>query len=676
LMTEDAKPLSAARRSVPLYVEAAVTRALAKLPADRFATASEFAEALALRVIERSSDVRFESASATTTRQVAPRRVVLPSWLPWVVAVAGVAVAAAAMVRGRPILPPVAPAFGFIVPVPGGFSMSNGTIATLAISPDGSMLAFASNEGLRIHYLGRFDSEVIPGTERAHTPFFSPDGTALGFVRANMIMRMATGSAAAWRPVKVAEAPGIHGVAWGPNHRIVFSPGLGASGLSSVADGGGAITALTSVSEQRGETNHVWPDVLPDGSLLYTALGVSAHAEDAKLMLQRPNGDPPVVIATGVTFGRYVHAHGGNILYADADGTLLLLPFDLQARKARGPHRPVLSDHVRTSFSGGAVSYVVSLNGTLAYATGTELREAVVMEVDRAGQERRRFETLRDCAFGALSPDEKMLALGCSTARNTDIWLLNLVNGQPKPFTFDLAEEESPVWSPDGKHIAYSAAGAGAKRRLVIKPVGGTDSAKVVQTMSEHFHLISWASNGRWIALDRVSPDARRGAVLDLADSARLTAVGPATASVLGLRFSPDGNWLAYTSTESGRAEVYVVSFPGLGQKRQISRDGGSGSQWARHGMELYWIDRPGSPAAPTILAARRSSVASTDWSEPVKLFRFTRSGGFLVAGDGQRFYLMAPNEENRAREIRVVENWIDEVFASDPKPRAASRRE
>ena len=409
VLTEEPRPITDLRRRVPEHIALALDTALAKLPADRFATVSEFADSLAGRLAVRSS---FRAGAAA---------LVVPRWTAWAAVAVLAGLAAATVVGwGRRGAAAASSPTRFAVPMPSGYTMLFGQEPDLAISPDGTKLVYRTQGRLYMRALDRFDAQPIPGTEGAHTPFLSPDGVWLGFVRGPALMKVPI---AGGPPVKIADAFVAGGATWGRDGRVIYAGALGNGGLWSVPAAGGTPEQITIVSDSAGETNHMWPDRLPDGAVLYTVLGPSGHAQDARLVVQDLVRGTRTVVVEGVTDGRYVAP--GYLLYADADGTLLLQPFDLRARRTVGPARAVLAS-VRMSAWGGGVPYALSQTGTLAYITGTELEGSLLVELDFRGKERRRIGTPRSYGYLAPSPDGRVLALNIQSANNTDIWLMDV----------------------------------------------------------------------------------------------------------------------------------------------------------------------------------------------------------------------------------------------------------
>jgi Tol biopolymer transport system component len=550
------------------------------------------------------------------------------------------------------------------VPVPSGFVMGGfGQIPGLAISPDGRRIVFEAEGRLHARLLDGFNTEPIPDTDGATQPFFSPDGAWLGFVVGNTLMKMpAAGGPAA----TIAEAYISNGVDWGPDDRIVFSGALGNGGVWGVSADGGTPQQLTVVSESEGETMHTWPDLLPDGSMLYTALGPSGHVHDARLVVEDVASHRRTLVAEGVTYGRYLAS--GHLLSANESGTLLLQPFDLRARRTTGPAQAVLAG-VRMGAVVGAAAYAVSSTGTLVYATGTELAPGILTEVDQAGRERRQFGAPGFFDSLTLSPDGQTLALMIRSTTNDDIHLLDLTSGQFRRFTFGAPEDESPVWSPDGTHIAYSSAWVGEQRRILVKPVAEGEPERLLYTSSRPLHLYSWSPDGRWLAFNQFEPRSADVWMLDVENPSRVLPVATSAADERGGHFSPDGRWLEFGSDETKRFELFAVSVPDLGTKQMITREGAGYPQWSPAGQDLFFWDRLGLLGGGRMMKTRR--VGGSLWRTPVPLFEVSPRSSvmFAVAKDGKSFYTVKANPDAPAREILVVVNWLQDVLSRGAGP-------
>jgi len=307
-----------------------------------------------------------DPVNLVTERGGRRKGILVPMWVVWtaafVIAAALIAIVSTERPRGDQ---DDGRAERFVIPIPTGHQMYLGQTPSLAISPDGATVVYETQGKLHVRSLRRFDSESITGSDTATEPFFSPDGLWIGFVRGNSLMKV---PAAGGTPVKIVDGWSPFGATWGRDDRIVFAGALGNGGLWSVSANGGTPEQITSVRESDQETQHMWPESLPDGSILYTVLGPSGHAADARLVVENRRDGTRTEVAKGVTYGRYVSNH---IMYADGDGTLLIQPFDVGSRKTTGAARAVVPG-ARLSTWGGAVPYAISSSGTLVYLTGTE----------------------------------------------------------------------------------------------------------------------------------------------------------------------------------------------------------------------------------------------------------------------------------------------------------------
>ncbi len=654
VLVEEPRRVTLARKTVPPHVELAVHKALEKLPADRFATGREFAEALtdprlAPVAVTRPSTQAEPAVSAAAAWQAFGRwAVVLALFLLGFGAVLG-------RFLGR-TTKPVAQSVdvtSFTVPVAAGHEMPRALLTNLTLSPDGRTLVYGAQDRLHVRALAGFESEPLAGTEGAGTPFFSPDGQWIGFTQGGMLMKVSVDGGPITE-IASARVGVSFGASWSEDGTIVYSGG--SFELWRVAAAAGDPEQVTAVPDTAPENYHTWPQSLDGGKLvLFTAQGPSALWEDAKIVLQDlETGERKTVIERG-THGRYVPT--GHIVYAEATGTLLAVPFDLARREVTGAPFPVESG-VRVAVWGGAASFAVSHGGTLAFVRGSNWTRDLLWWVDRGGRRVQLGDPLT-ATFVALSPDGGRIAMSVSQPHNTDIFLLDAVTGERERFTFDAVWDETPVWSPDGRRIAYGAEWKGQAMRVYVMAVDAAVEPLLVYTHERHVHLTSWSPDGRWLAFSAFDPENQLDIYVVQVDSVEnVIPVAVTSASESGARFSPDGRWLAYRSDETGSSEVYVVQFPPTGGKQQVSTDGGVTPRWSAAGDELFFWK------GDTLMATRVSTAGSFRRETPRPLFALPDVGDYDVTADGQRFLVMVKNPDAPAEEIHVVLNWFEKLKA------------
>jgi Tol biopolymer transport system component len=399
-----------------------------------------------------------------------------------------------------------------------------------------------------------------------------------------------------------------------------------------------------------------WPQPLPGGdAVMFTSLGLSSTAGDSRIVVQDIRTGERRTVVEHAMHGRYVKSGRSEyVLYALADGSVLAAPFDLRHRRVTGPAFPVLSD-VQVGVFNGAALFAVSDIGTLAFVRGSSTTLQLLKWVDRTGREIAQVGAPLTGEALRLSPDGRRVAISMRNPANQDIWLRETATGQSERVTFGIAEEEYAVWSPDGRSLAYAATVSGGASGIYIKSVGSVMDPKLVFSGTTHLHPTSWSPDGRALVLSEIT----RGMAVDVrvlsvdGKDTRVVATGPGFQG--GAAFSPDGRWIAFHSNETGRAEVYVVSFPELGGKRQISTEGGEAPKWAPDGSALYYMNSRGLMTVPVSLRP------SLNWGAPRELFE-TDATEFDVAPDGTRFLLLVPNPEANQSEIHIVLNWFQEL--------------
>jgi serine/threonine-protein kinase len=642
LVTENPRPLRQIRDTIPPALEATVQQALARLPADRFTGAAEFAEALAR--------VPLTPTPTQTVSVAAGRRPRLRTAAAWSVAVLGAlalaAVGGSRLARSEPERDRIR----FVVPtlnqqVDPDYSW----VPTLAIGPAGRDLVFRNGGLLQWRALGDFTPTPLLGTEGASMPAFSPDGKWVAFHQDGHLRKIALAGGSV---VEIASADMGPGMTWGEDGRIYFSSLGGNGGIWQVPVAGGVPEPVTEVADSAAEHMHAWPQLLPGGKdLLFTVLGPSGGAMDSRLVVEAIGSGVRRTLVEQGTFGRYLTSE--QLVYVSNEGTAFVVGYDRRRRVLVGTPQQVLTDVYVASW-GGAALLAVAENGTLAFEPGSAAAPQVVRAVDRSGRDLGAIVPAGYLDGIRLSPDGRRIAANVRAPSKHDIWIFG-PEGEPERLTFDEAEDEYPVWSPDGSTIAYTSSLASQARRLQIKAVAAGTRPRRLLTWPRHLHLSSWSRDGRWLLGYDFSPGQGKDVWAIAADGSDSIAVAAGPASEAEPDFSPDGRWVAYESDESGRMEILVISFPDLAVKRQISINGGRAPRWDPQGGSLYYLE------GDRLMAVPMSSSSGLRLGTGQLLFQ-TPARVFDVSPDGRRFILVLPNPALVPPGIHVVVDWVREL--------------
>ena len=525
----------------------------------------------------------------------------------------------------------------------------------LALSPDGSRLVYVSGAqgsqtSLMLRALDRLDAVPIPGTERAHSPFFSPDGQWIGYF-SDTDRTLKKVSIAGGPAVTIATTEGAHfGASWGADDMITFA----GPGLSRVPAAGGTPVAVTTPDVEQGETRHTFPDVLPEGRAVLFANTIKGQS---RIELLRFDTGERVVLVDKGTSARY--ALTGHVVYSDA-GRLFAVPFDLGALRATGSPVPVLEGVAVTS--DGPAVFSVARDGTLVYLPGDVSggSQRGLVWVDQQGVEEAIAATPRWYWWARVSPDGTRLALEVDDQGNSDIWIHDLARNVQTRLTFGPEPDRYPVWSPDGRRVLFSSGSD-----LLVKAADGTGEAERVATGLVSAIPYAWSRDGKTLLLQSDTPSADIYS-LEIGAGAVPQAVvrGPFFEARPAL--SPDGRWIAYQSGESARAEVYVRPFPDVDRGRwQVSTDGGDSPVWSQDGRRIVY--RRGGQSETFLSVSVEAGLAQAlTPGTPRMLFE----GQFLAAG--QRTWDMAPdgrllmiksNAQERLDEPAViVQHWFEEL--------------
>ncbi len=550
----------------------------------------------------------------------------------------------------------------------------------IVVSPDGSMIAYTTGQegqtqSLVLRPLDRFQETVLASGEGGsgpYHPFFSPTGDWLGFVTPSELKKISTSGGA---PITLAQVERSRGATWGPDGTIVYSRSI-YTGLSRISASGGDPQPLTELDEAIGEQSHRWPQWLPGGkAVLFSSLteGGQFVFEDAAIEVVVVATGERKVIHRGGYYPRYVPT--GHILYVH-EGTLFALPFDVDKLEATGSQMPVL-EGLETNAGQGSAQYAVSDTGLLVYLEGGNALEPFpIVWADRQG----RSETLwgEPGIYGTprLSPDGDRLAVSVQRGPNWDVWVYDLERDVATRITFGEAYEADPVWSPDGRWIAYEGEVGGVDGIFRKRTDGTGDAEMLMEPGKQTFPAPqSWSADGRHLAIQSAGDGGQTDIwILPIDADGGAGEPEPFVKTPFdetGPSFSPDGRWLAYNSTETGRPEVFVASFPPGGGKWQVSDGGGTQALWSGDGRELFFRTDDG------VMSVRVSSDGNSfRASRPEVVFEGNFLGGlrgvllpgynfpdYDVSPDGKRFVMFQGTTEGTlATEAKVVLGWFGEL--------------
>jgi Tol biopolymer transport system component/predicted Ser/Thr protein kinase len=570
-----------------------------------------------------------------------PRR----AWLPWAVAAAGLAIAAGA--TGLAWFRGGAPeaergAVHFTIPLPKGTTWPVAAGAPQWVpSPDGRNLAIVAGEGattaLWVRPMNAAAARRLEQTEGANYPFWSPDGQSIGFFTEGALRRVPVSGGAS---VKICDVQGGNGGAWNRGGVIVFAGGGGA--LQRVSATGGTPAAATTL--EKDETVHHWPQFLDDGRhFLYEARG----AEGAGAIYVQELGSPKRVRVQQSSM-RAAWAPPGYLLFS-RESSLLAQRMNPRTFQLEG-EPAIVADAVQSNASNGRSTFTVSGNGVLAYRAGSGIEERQVTWRDREGKILQQVGKPILAASIAPSPDGKSAALVISNGGPGDAWLMDLATGVLTPLIRDVKFHYygRAVWSPDSKRLILERSGGGLEEITV----GSGHHEVLTQTQ---LSPVDWSLDGGAILCSSASSS--RLSLLSMTPGHALQTLATTPYQQQHGRFSPDGRYIAYESTESGSLAIFVAAFPSLSGKRRVSPGGGTVPVWSKDGKKLYYRAENGSIAEVEIRTSPELVVG-----KQTELFRFGAAGRinrFGVSEDGQRF-LIADLTTNldEALEVNVVVDW------------------
>ena len=548
-----------------------------------------------------------------------------------------------------------------------------GVRAMPALSPDGTQLVYAANitgtSQLFLRSLDQLDAQPLAGTDNAVGPFFSPDGDWVGF------LDLATGelkkvSLRGGSPLPLCECPFL-GATWLADDTIVFSRGpAGTRCLSRVSEAGGTPELLTTRDAESEEGVHIWPHALPGGkAVVFTILAgdaVPGGSEGARVaVLSLETGERHVVVEDGYN-ARYVPT--GHLIFGRGDA-LWGVPFDVDRLAVNGTESLVLQG-IEVNTQLGILPLSTSADGALVYRPGHAVtiggQLSTLVWVDRQGREEPLGLPPRAYTPPAISPDGTRVAVG-AVDQDLDIWIWHVMRETLTRLTFDPAGDGEPLWTPDGQRIAFSSS-RGGPENLYWRAADGTGHVERL-TESPNIHEPSVvSSDGTRLVFTEFTGASGDLTVLSLGgDRTATPLLQTAAFSERNATLSPDDQWIAYDSDESGLVEVYVRPFPNLADGRwQISQGGGMHPLWRPDGRELFYRD----PSGRRLMAVSIQTDTAFEHGNPEMLFEdvymtwFSRN--YAISPEGKRFLMtkpITPTDENSGPvQLILVENWFDEL--------------
>ena len=491
----------------------------------------------------------------------------------------------------------------------------------------------------------------MAGTEGAYcTPIFSPDGQSLAFfdVIAQELKKI---TAQGGPPLTLVKAGGILGATWGGNDEIIYAD-IEAPGLRKIPSAGGTPVSLTKVDASKGETAHRWPAFLPGGKAFLFAIENGQNPDNAQIVAQRLDTGQRRVLVQGGTYPQYVSA--AYVAYVRG-GKLMAVPFDVRGLQVQGQPIPVSEDVQESGF--GASQFGLSSQGSLVYVPPSRAQRRLLW-VSRNGTEE--LLAAREQNYGGfrVSPDRRRVAVEI----DNQIWLYDLSRDTLTRFTFKGDINRYPLWSPDGKWIAFQSNMDGPWN-LFWQMADGSGGLERLTTGNHEHAPSSWSPDGKLLAFVENHPLTRADIWILRVSDRKAWPFLQTQFSEGAPVFSPDGKWLAYLSDESGRYEIYVQPYPGPGAKYQISTEGGTEPVWNPNGKELFYRNGNKMVAAEVVTHPRFAvGKARVLFEGPYATVarRVSDASGYDVSPDGLQFLM--DKQSGEATHINVVLNWFEEL--------------
>ncbi len=651
ILRDEPQPISQVQPMSPPALDHVVKKSLAKDPEDRWQNAADLGGELKWIA---------EGGSQTGATAVSPGRRRRRDWFAWAAAallLVGVVVLGNE-VRRLETGNRVRAIHSFLdPPEKTSFRFTGDDSAPIALAPDGERAVFGAGGKLWVQSFAAGTVAPLGATEGGRFPFWSPDSRSIAFFSDGKLKVLdASGG-----PVQtVCDAPNPRGGSWGKSGVIVFTPDVG-TGLFRVAASGGSPAPLTVLTDKKKHTTHRWPYFLPDGNnVLYLAANhANPRSEENGIYVVSLNGGAPRRLMSATGSAQYA----AGWLLTVRDTNLMAVPFDPKKIAVSGEAIRVAGD---ANFDAGVWrgTFATSENGLLAYQLARQGGGGRLTWFDSSGRRIAPVAEKSEAYAPEVSPDGRRASVVMGDPNN-DVWVYELDRAVQTRLTTNIQAQIAPIWSPDGSEIVFvQGLSGGSDFILTTVAADGAGGVKEIARSRERLEVTDWSRDGRYLLVDRGNIGASDMWVFPRADTAKAFPLVVSQFLDRSGQFSPDGRWVAYTSQQTGRDEVYVTSFPDAGARRQVSGAGGTQPRWSPDGRELYFVS-----------AEDDLSAASVDGSGPrfvvkdvrplfrVNMFVGPRFGlyGYDISADGKRFLVNDAGEAGVPR-VALVTNWTAEL--------------
>ncbi|MGH9588923.1 MAG: protein kinase domain-containing protein [Terracidiphilus sp.] len=646
---------SALPETVPISMQRLIRRCLQKDPHQRLQAIGD----ARIAIEEALSGATADSEAAAQTGQIAAAHHAsrLRRILPWALAAAAILFAAYFLFKPAPPRNVIR----FAVPPPENAVLIAG--GEPSISPDSRTLAFIAEEAgpdkpsmLWLRPLNSMTAQPVAGTEGASTPFWSPDSRQVGFFAAGKLEKVAISGGS---PVTLCDANQSGGT-WNRNGAILFTNG---GSIYRVSDSGGTPALVLAPDAARHDVDYRYPQFLPNGRhFLFDAVSHTSYSASGFVGASSLDSKTAARLAQVSSIAFY--SEPGYLVYL-AGSTLMARPFDARGLRFTGQAVAIAQDVFHTPYD-FYKTFAVSPAGLLAYQTGALATTVQLTWFSRAGDKLGTVGQPGIYTAPALSPDGARLAVAVGPFEKRDIWVYDLKRGTASRLTFNPADDTNTLWSADGTRIVFSSNRDG-QFNIYQKDANGEGSAQsLIESKEPPKHIDDLSPDGRYAIYDTATTDEALWGV-QLSGDRKPFAYVQASFRAKSPRFSPNGRYVAYSSTETGSPEVYVQTFPQHTGKWQISASGGDQPMWSRDGKELFYLDPEGKlmyvdidPNSATFQAAIPKTLFQTQLDG-----RYPGRNMYVVSPDGQRFLMLAPAGGIKPRPITVVVNWPEMLKSS-----------